>query len=72
MTHKPLHNPDISKNLTKGQWSCREIYIYTRTTVQLQLLLVDHKTQDTVSLHKASPSRLLIRMQTLPSQNQEQ
>ncbi len=28
MTHKPLHNPDISRNLTKGQWSVREIYIY--------------------------------------------
>jgi len=27
MTHKPLHNPDISRNLTKGQGSVREIYM---------------------------------------------
>ncbi len=26
MTHKALHNPDISRNLAKGQWSIRQIY----------------------------------------------
>ncbi len=26
MTHKPLHNPDISRNLVKGQWSIWQIY----------------------------------------------
>ena len=29
LTHKLLHNPNISRNLAKGQWSVRYTFIYT-------------------------------------------
>ncbi len=36
MTHKLLHNPDKARNLTKGQWSVRYIYIIRMQPYNIQ------------------------------------